>query len=107
MPQLMGRRQGRCKTCAHPERPRIDYLLCTGTPLKATARKFGLSATSVYQHYRNHVSAEYKAAIKIGPIENEEHLRLLCVEVNTSVLERHRAAHAALTARWMAAFEAK
>ena len=68
MPQVAGRRTSKCRTCAHPERVRIDYLLCVGGNHKAIARRFNISASSVYQHWRNHISLEYKAAIKIGPI---------------------------------------
>ncbi len=106
MPRRTGHIEGKCKTCAHAERARIDFLLATGTPTKPLAARFGLAPSSVYTHYKKHVSADYKRAVKIGPLQNEEHLRQLCTENNSSVLETLKAVNAGLTARWLANFEA-
>jgi hypothetical protein len=37
MARWVGQRTGRCKTCNHSERARIDYLIATGAPLKPLA----------------------------------------------------------------------
>jgi hypothetical protein len=106
MPRRAGHREGTCKTCNHPERTRIDYLIASGGPLKPLAPRFGLKASSVYNHARRHISSEYRAAVRLGPFESEERLRQLCAEAGTSVVETLRAVNAGVSARWLVAFEA-
>jgi hypothetical protein len=105
MPRRPGHREGTCKTCLHVERTRIDYLIATGAPLKPLAPKFGLKASSLYNHARRHVSHEYRAAVRLGPFDSEERLRQLCAEAGTSVVETLRAVNAGVSSRWLAAFE--
>jgi hypothetical protein len=107
MPRRPGHREGRCKTCLHAERTRIDYLVAAGAPLKPLAPRFGLKPSSLYNHAKKHISDEYRAAVRLGPFESEERLRQLCVENGTSVLENLRAIHAGVSARWLACFEAQ
>src|SRR5215471_12809266 len=59
MPRRSGHREGTCKTCLHPERTRIDYLIATGVSLKPLASRFGLKPSSLYNHSKKHVSPEY------------------------------------------------
>jgi hypothetical protein len=106
MPRRSGHREGTCKTCVHPERTRIDYLIATGAPLKPLALRFGLKPSSVYNHSKKHVSAEYRAAVRLGPFESEARLRQLCAENGVSVVETLRAVNAGVSARWLLAFEA-
>jgi hypothetical protein len=65
-----------------------------------------LKPSSIYNHAKKHISAEYRAAVRIGPFESEERLRQLCAENGVSVVENLRALNAGVTARWLAAFEA-
>jgi hypothetical protein len=102
----LGHREGTCKTCLHPERTRIDYLIATGASLKPLASRFGLKPSSLYNHSKKHVSAEYRAAVRLGPFESEARLRQLCAENGVSVVETLRAVNAGVSARWLAAFEA-
>ena len=106
MPRRPGHREGRCKTCLHPERTRIDYLIATGAPLKPLAVRFGLTSSSVWNHAKKHISAEYRAAVRLGPFESEKRLRQLCAENGVSVVETLRAINAGVSARWLVAFEA-
>ena len=106
MPRRLGHREGTCKTCLHPERTRIDYLIATGASLKPLASRFGLKPSSLYNHSKKHVSAEYRAAVRLGPFESETRLRQLCAENGVSVVETLRAVNAGVSARWLAAFEA-
>jgi hypothetical protein len=101
-----GSPSGRCRTCAHAERGRIDYLIATGAALEPLAERFGLSRDTVWRHAKHHVSPEYRAAVRIGPFESEERLRALCAEGGTSVLEHLRAVYSPLAARYLVAFEA-
>ena len=106
MPRRLGHREGTCKTCLHPERTRIDYLIATGASLKPLASRFGLKPSSLYNHSKKHVSSEYRAAVRLGPFESEARLRQLCAENGVSVVETLRAVNAGVSARWLSAFEA-
>jgi len=101
-----GGRTGECKTCAHAEVARINFLLARGAAFAAVARQFGLSEDSVTRHYRNHVPSEFKAQVKLGPFQSEEHLRKLCAEAGTSVLDNLRSIYSGLTSRWLVNYEA-
>ena len=80
-----------CTICANPERGRIDYLLvCSagshGEGRRALAKKFGVSADALWRHAKNHISEDYRAAVKVGPFESEGALRKLLAETGASVL---------------------
>ena len=69
-----------------------------GEGRRALAQKFGVSADALWRHSKNHISEEYRRAVKIGPFESEESLRKLLAETGASVLDRlgwgcHRRAH--------------
>jgi hypothetical protein len=81
-------------------------LIATGAPLKPLAVRFGLTSSSVWNHAKKHISAEYRAAVRLGPFESEERLRQLCAENGVSVVETLRAINAGVSARWLVAFEA-
>jgi hypothetical protein len=81
MPRRLGYREGRCMTCRHPEVARINYLLVSGgASLRPLAAKFNLSVNSLHYHRHKHISPEYVAAVRIGPLESEEQLRDLCAK---------------------------
>ena len=76
-----GRRVGRretgahqCQTCAHPEGARIDFLLASGAQINAVAEQFGLSRTSVYHHWKKHVSDRYKRIVGSNRLTSFEEL---------------------------------
>jgi hypothetical protein len=81
-------------------------LIATGAPLKRLGLPFGLSSSSIYNHSKVHISAEYRASVRLGPFQSEEHLRKLCAENGTSIVETLRAINGGVQARWLAAFEA-
>jgi hypothetical protein len=100
-----------CTICAHPERGRIDYLLVTnggshGGGRRALAQKFSVSADALWRHAKNHISEEYRTAVKVGPFESEEALRKLLAETGASVLDRYNAIYSGHLARWLSALEA-
>jgi hypothetical protein len=68
------REQGehQCRTCAHPEVARIDFLCASGAQLNAVAAQFGISKTSVYAHFKKHVSERYKRIVGAGRRETFE-----------------------------------
>ena len=100
-----------CTICCHPERGRIDYLLVPSTGShgegrRALAKKFGVSADALWRHARNYISAEYRAAVKVGPFESEGALCKLLAETGASVLDRYNAVYNGHLARWLVALEA-
>jgi hypothetical protein len=99
-----------CAVCQHPERGRIDYLICSATGShtpghRAIAERFGCKMSTVWRHGRNHISEEYRRAVKVGPFESEEALRTLCAEQGGSVLDNFRALYNGHLTRWLTALE--
>jgi hypothetical protein len=63
-----GRRPGshqqiKCAICLHPERGRIDFLVCSGAGVQPTAKKFGVSYDSLRNHVAKHISQSYRDAV--------------------------------------------
>ena len=59
---LRGRRPGshqqiKCGICLHPERGRLDFLVCSGAGVQPTAKKFGVSYDSLRNSRRQEISA--------------------------------------------------
>jgi hypothetical protein len=103
--------RGTCTVCRHPERGRIDFLVCTangdsGSGLRALSRKFCVSRQALHRHSKAHISAEYRRAVKIGPFESEDNLRRLLADTGASVLDRYNAVYNGHLSRWLAALEA-
>src|SRR5262245_54241523 len=99
-----------CAVCVHGQRGRIDFLLVTadgsnGTGRRGIAQKFEVSQSAVYRHSKNHISAEYRAAILAGPFRSEEDLRELAAEEGQSVLVNYRAVFNGHRSRWLRALE--
>jgi hypothetical protein len=97
---------GKCRACRHPDRGRLDFLLATGASHPSLAKKFGLTKDCVWRHNKGHITEDYRRSVKIGPFESEDHLRKLCAESGTSVLDRLNAIYSGLSARWLVALEA-
>ena len=60
-----GRRPGshqqiKCGICLHPERGRIDFLVCSGAGVQPTAKKFGVSYDSLRNHVAKHIAQSYR-----------------------------------------------
>ena len=66
MARQRGSRTGRCQGCNHLERMRIERLLAAGASIKAAARRFSIDYHALRRHWRNHVSAEARAAYMAG-----------------------------------------
>jgi hypothetical protein len=111
-PGKPGRRTGqraptKCQVCSHAERVRIDYLLCSGgASLRALGSKFGVSYSSLFNHGRRHISDEYRASVRLGPLQDVESLRALAAKIADSTLEALRSVNAGVASRWLAALEA-
>lgn len=46
-----------CTICCHPEREAIDQALVAGEAYRSIAKQFEASASAVYRHQRDHLSA--------------------------------------------------
>ena len=106
-----GRRPGshqqiKCGICLHPERGRIDFLVCSGAGVQPTAKKFGVSYDSLRNHVAKHISQSYRDAVRSGPLQSEEQLRRLVAESGAGVIENLKAIYSGLASRWLHAFEA-
>ncbi len=104
MPAQRGH-SGGCTVCAHPERVRLEILLASGAGQSAVGRKYGLSADAVHRHWRNHVTAERKANLILGPVQRAELAARVCEETG-SVLDHLKAIRAGLYQQYNAAIEA-
>jgi hypothetical protein len=100
----------RCTVCAHPERGRIDYLLCVaegnhGSGRRALGEKYGLSQHAIWRHGKAHITEEYRRAARVGPFQSEEELRRLVAESGASALDRFNALYNGHLSRWLHALE--
>ena len=108
---LRGRRPGshqqiKCGICLHPERGRLDFLVCSGAGVQPTAKKFGVSYDSLRNHVAKHIAQSYRDAVRLGPLQSEEQLRRLVAESGAGVIENLKAIYSGLASRWLHAFEA-
>ena len=106
-----GRRPGsqqqiKCGICLHPERGRIDFLVCSGAGVQPTAKKLGVSYDSLRNHVAKHIAQSYRDAVRLGPLQSEEQLRRLVAESGAGVIENLKAIYSGLASRWLHAFEA-
>jgi hypothetical protein len=76
-----------CKTCQHPERPRIDFLCAAGGDKTAIAASFGLPRSSVAYHYDAHITDRYKRIIGASRLESFEALLTKAAEGDAESLD--------------------
>jgi hypothetical protein len=74
-----------CRTCQHPERPRIDYLLAAGGDRTAIAAQFGL--VSLAYHFHHHITDRYKRMIGASRLESFEALLTKAAEGDAESLD--------------------
>ena len=96
---------GGCAVCVHPDRTRIEVLLASGAGQTAISRKYSVSKYAVHRHWRNHVTAERKATLVMGPVQRQT-LAAQVAEESTSVIDHYRAIRAGLYTFFNAALEA-
>src|SRR6516164_3178869 len=83
------REQGehQCRSCAHPEAARIDFLCASGAQLNAVAAQFAISQTSVYHHFKKHISERYKRIVGASRLDTFEQLVTKAVEGGAETLD--------------------
>lgn len=76
----------RCLTCDSPHRARIEFGLARGVPVRALARRFGLSKDCVYRH-RKHVSPALMQELRAKALMPAADLERLRIEESSGLLE--------------------
>jgi hypothetical protein len=105
MAGIRGRPTGRCVTCAHPEKTRIELLVAGGASHAAVGRKYGIGRYALGRHWAAHVSPERKASLVLGPVAQAALASRLCEE-SESVLDHLRVVRCGLYATFDAAVTA-
>ena len=104
-------RSKRCTVCQHPERGRIDYLLCVaegnhGSGRRALGEKYGLFAARYLAPRQSaHQRGIQEGWARVGPFQSEEELRRLVAESGASALNRFNALYNGHLSRWLHALE--
>jgi hypothetical protein len=76
-----------CKTCQHPEVPRINFLLAAGGDKSALSAQFGVPRTSLAYHYDAHITDRYKRIIGASRLESFEALLTKAAEGEAESLD--------------------
>ena len=98
MARQKGSRSGRCQGCNHLERVRIERLLAAGASIKAAARKFAIDYHALRRHWRNHVSAEARAAYLAGAGASKDQLEAIVADESLALIDHYRIVRGALSA---------
>jgi len=96
---MAGRRgapTGRCQGCNHPERVRIERFLAAGGSIKGAARKFDIDYHALRRHWRNHVSAEARAAHIAGAGASKDQLEEFVADESLALIDHYRIVRGAL-----------
>jgi hypothetical protein len=96
MARQKGSRTGRCQGCNHLERVRIERLLAAGASIKAAARKFAIDYHALRRHWRNHVSAEARAAYMAGAGAAKDQLEEIVADESRALIDHYRIVRGAL-----------
>src|SRR5438270_5380618 len=88
MARQKGLRTGRCQGCNHLERVRVERLLAAGGSIKGAARKFAIDYHALRRHWRNHVSAEARAAYLAEA--NKDQLEELVADETLALIDHYR-----------------
>ena len=90
---MAGRRgapTGRCQGCNHPERVRIERFLAAGASIKGAARKFAIDYHALRRHWKNHVSAEARAAYVAGAGATKDQLEAIVANKSLGLIDHYR-----------------
>jgi hypothetical protein len=105
MARQRGSRTGRCQGCNHLERMRIERLLAAGASIKGAARKFAIDYHALRRHWRNHVSAEARAAHIAGAGATKDQLEEIVADESLALIDHYRIVRGALYKGFGAASE--
>jgi hypothetical protein len=105
MARPKGSRTGRCQGCNHIERVRIERFLAAGASIKGAARKFAIDYHSLRRHWRNHVSAEARAAYIAGAGATKNQLEEIVADESLGLIDHYRIVRGGLYKGFSAASE--
>src|SRR5438270_7367211 len=105
MARQKGLRTGRCQGCNHLERVRIERLLAAGASIKGAARKFAIDYHALRRHWRNHVSAEARAAYIAGVGATKDQLEEIVADETLALIDHYHIVRGALYKGFGAAAE--
>lgn len=105
MARQKGSRTGRCQGCNHPERVRVERLLAAGASIQGAARKFAIDYHALRRHWRNHVSAEARAAYIAGVGATKDQLEEIAADESLALIDNYRIVRRALYKGFAAASE--
>ena len=77
----------RCTICNHPERPRIDLAVASGSSMRAIALRFKVSPDAVWRHGQAHLSPEIRGALVTRLLQREGDTRRILLEEGAGVAE--------------------
>jgi hypothetical protein len=84
---------------------RIERLLAAGASIKAAARKFAIDYHALRRHWRNHVSAEARAAHIAGAGATKDQLEEIVADESLALIDHYRIVRGALYKGFGAASE--
>ena len=96
MARPKGARTGRRQGCNHADRVRIERLLVAGASVKGAARKFAIDYHGLRRHWRNHVSAEARAAYIAGAGATKDQLEEIVADESLGLIDHYRIVRGAL-----------
>src|ERR1700747_2063690 len=105
MARQRGSRTGRCQGCNPPERMGIERLGAAGASIKGAARKFAIDYHALRRHWRNHVSAEARAAHIAGAGASKDQLEEIVADESLALIDHYRIVRGALYKEFGAASE--
>jgi hypothetical protein len=84
---------------------RIERLLAAGASMKGAARKFAIDYHALRRHWRNHVSAEARAAYIVGAGASKDQLEEIVTDESLGLIDHYRIVRGALYKGFSAASE--
>src|ERR1700730_737045 len=96
MARPKGSRTGRCQGCNHVERVRIERFLAAGASIKGASRRFAIDYHALRRHWRNHVSAEARAAYIAGAGATKDQLEEIVADECLALIDHYRIARGPL-----------
>src|SRR6201984_25883 len=105
MARQRGSRTGRWQGCNHLQRARTERLLAAGASIKGAARKFAIDYHALRRHWRNHVSAEARAAHMAGAGASKDQLEEIVADESLALIDHYRIVRGALYKGFGAASE--
>jgi hypothetical protein len=96
----------RCHVCLHEARGRIDFLLATGASQRSISASYGFTQQGVSRHFKQHITARYKAMVQASHNQTFERLLQDATEANSESVDVLNLLIRGHTSQWALALEA-